>query len=143
MNGLPAIIKAGTVAKAAGFLGLQDSAGLSLNDNASYIRIAIGDTLPISMSVPKQGAKGGELEPEESSLVPAGRHVMIPIGLKTNATKYHYLISINPELAKYGNISAPTIVSAKELALLEIGFYAIRKVDLASLGWIIQLAVID
>lgn len=79
----------------------------------------------------------------EDGEVPANSRCLIYLPTPLAPRKYEVILSYNPELLKYGTVSAPPMVSWREAQEMFIGFHAGKKVNLHEFDYIFDLYMVD
>lgn len=140
MSNLPATVKMGTVGKAAGILGIAEgyAAGdIILSPDGVSARLKAG--IPQILSNKKSSSEG-----EALMSIGANQHALIPLPDLTMIPKrYHFIISVNPDLFKYAQVSSPGMVSYLDLQDVVLGISTFKSLDLSSLDWVFEITAID
>jgi hypothetical protein len=89
------------------------------------------------------GLKDGE--PIEGTVINANQTVLIKPNVPLTASKYHALVSYNPQLSLHGAIVSPVspIVRPGEEDMIGLMIRASKKLDLADIGHVFELYQID
>ena len=86
---------------------------------------------------------GGKSDGELTSIVEVNQLALIYPNVTIKPTKYQTLISVNPELLRYGTCSYSTIVEPGEGENIFIQFKAARRTDLNELEYLLTLYQLD
>ncbi len=146
---LPAIVHFGTVDRARAILGIASTATLkvSLAPDGASLRLPLGPIERLEEPAPRKrkGASSEQIIPASvGTEVGEGETVFLRIPpVDYRATRYRFVVSPNPALLRLGHISGPGIVSKTELENVLFSFTAHKKVDLADLYWVFDVAAID
>lgn len=140
---LPAIVKAGNLMRAFGVFGVpatpaQDSFVLAPSGHG--IRVTKVTLEPIKM-----GDKKVATEETPSDTLAPNQRVVVTAPL-LHPSRYHFLVTYNPDLLRWGSVSCPGFYSYKELQTkpITMTFTPYRQTDiLASLAWIFEIIAID
>lgn len=87
--------------------------------------------------VNNSGKDEGSVQVE--SKLPHGRFVRLNFGTLQVTEKDEVLVALNPKLASSCLLSAPIILSPKELHELSISLYTVKQIDLADYEWVVAL----
>jgi len=86
---------------------------------------------------------GGKQDGELASVIEVNQTALLFPNLTINPVKYQTLISVNPELLRYGTCSYATIVEPGEGKSIFIQFKAARRTDLNDLEYLLTLYQLD
>lgn len=133
-SNLPAVVKAGTIAKARAIFGVGPDRPAELTTDGFGVR------LPLSY-IQRLGAK--TTDSDTGRVIKANSRALVMSG-PLNPLRYHFLISFNPVLLNYGLVSCPSFISFKDIeGGVVLQFAAISQIDLSILDWIFELRAID
>jgi hypothetical protein len=132
MSSLPAIVKAGTKAKAKGVFGLETE-NFQLTADAAGVRLGLAEVVRLS----------AKAEDADSAVLKPNARIIIR-GTLIFPKRYTFLVTFNPDLLRFGSVSCPAFVSYKDLPnALQLGMVLTAGVDLSNLPWIFELRAID
>lgn len=124
-------------------LGKQTSKlGISANDVATGT-FPTQNLMGLRIRAGEAQLLGGKSEGELVSVVEVNQTVLIFPNVTLNPTKYQTLISVNPELFRYGTCGYATIVEPGEGRNIFIQFKAARRTDLNELEYLLTLYQLD
>ena len=136
---LPSVVRLGTTQKAASALGLAGELFRSVSLAPGAFSVRIGCSEPTLLS-----GKKAEATDESTMILKPNQHALIGLpDMPFSPKRYHFLISVNPDLYLSAQVSHPAVVSYLELDKLRLLVSTFKTLDLSQLSYVFELTAID